>query len=1485
MNPKSHTFQQEQEYTQAENSRLRQRVAELEHELATTRQIFAIAPMVLFVYDLVEQCLVFINQDISDMFGYSTAEFQAMGKDALPRLMHPDDYVTLPDYFARLAATQQGEILELEYRIHHRLGEWRWFHSRSTVYTRELDGSIRTIIGTIQDITQQKHIEQQQSESEEQLRTVVQAMPVILDAVRADGTILAWNEEGERVTGYTTQEIVQNPGALELLYPEKSYRDAMLAEWAEKPLPFRNWELTLTSKDGTQRTIAWSNISNECPIPGWDTWAIGVDVTERKQMEEALRESERMLSTLMNNLPGMVYRCRNDKQWTMHFVSKGVTPLTGYTPAELIDNARISFADIIHSDDRQRIWDEIQAAIHNKQSFRCSYRLITSSGEEKWVWEQGMGVFDDDANLMILEGYITDVTDTIEAQNALRESEERHRIISEFIHDYVYVGTRFPDNTTYTEWISGAFEKITGYTFQDIQENSTWMQVIHPDDFAKALEVILATPVGELCKIEYRIITKDNQIRWLRDHARAVPDKNRPGVLCIYGGVEDITERKQIEETLRQNEQRFRLLTENIDDVFWISDPHTSTHLYVSPAYEKIWGRPLETLLEHPMDFLDAVHPDDKTQLVDVLHDEHIISKPYECEYRIIRPDGEVRWILERGFPLYNEQGCFYLVSGVSRDITERKQMGDALRTSQASLAKAHQMARRGIIRHNLATNEVVFTDGFSQMLGIDTPIHHRMFDDFLRMIHPDDLALFEQLFEELRYGRGKMAQDYRFVVPDGKTIIFHIDAETIYDDQGLPIEIFGTLQDVTEQKQMEQDLKRTREAAEAASRAKSEFLATMSHEIRTPMNAIMGMTTLLLNTNLNLEQRDYVQTIRLSSDTLLTLVNDILDYSRIDSGKLRVESHSFNLYDCIEDVLDLLLPAAAEKNIDLAYLIDEHVPTNLIGDVTRVRQVFAKLVSNGIKFTERGEVVVSVSAEPMPPNEEQSTTIDPITQPDIWGMTHTLLHIRVRDTGIGISAEQCSRLFQPFSQLDASTTRRYGGMGLGLAMCKRLVELMDGTIWVESEEGKGATFHATLVVRPVSTKPRPFQMDNQIHLQGKNLCIITDHRVTGEIIQSYAQQWHMLPTVINNSGCILLETTKHNEMCDVVILDTGMLSIDETILIEWIHQMYSEMMAPLVLYISPRLSYTNIARSLTLKNVALLVKPVRPILLHEALIQVITRTADTMMQHPDRPELDATMGQEYPLRILLAEDNVVNQKVTLRLLTKLGYQADIAANGEEAIKALRRTHYDVVLMDVQMPEMDGVEATRRIRANWPDSQQPQIIAMTAYTKEEDRVTFEQVGMDAYISKPVQLDDLIQKLHDVVPLSDQKAGANTSQESAAMVFATLDDTTYYQFISAMGGTNLSLTRELIDLFILDAAKKIESMQQAIADQDYPKLFQLANRLKASSAQLGAMQLSALCKYLDTVGSEESYQGSADIVQAIVNEFEYVKVTLLEKVGR
>ena len=818
-----------------------------------------------------------------------------------------------------------------------------------------------------------------------------------------------------------------------------------------------------------------------------------------------------------------------------------------------------------------------------------------------------------------------------------------------------------------------------------------------------------------------------------------------------------------------------------------------------------------------------------------------------------------------------------------------------ALRDAEQKYRSIFENAIEGIFQTSPDGRYLSANPALARIYGYDSPAElTKAFTDIAGQLYvdPGRRAEFIRLLEEDDTVSDFESQVYR---KDGRVVWISEKARAVRDAAGALLYYEGSVEDISERKRSEEALRRARDAAEEANRAKSQFLAVMSHEIRTPMNAVIGMAGLLLDTPLAPEQREYAEIIRDSGDALLAVINDILDFSKIEAGQMELEGQPFDLRDCVEGALELLAPRAAEKGLELVCAIDPAVPAAVTGDATRLRQVLVNLAGNAIKFTERGEVVLQVKSQApstnpqtnpkhQPPNAKPAGNevldLGPSGLGVVCDLTagawdlvqEVVLHFSVRDTGIGIPPERRDRLFRSFSQVDASTTRRYGGTGLGLAISKRLCELMGGDMGVESTPGKGSTFWFTLPARAAAGRARADRSAEQPQLRGKRLLIVDDNPTNRQILRLQAGSWGLL-TRECGSGAEALDLLRRGEAFDVAVLDIQMPGMDGLRLAEEIRRHPATAALPLVALSSlgrPLPEGAPFAASLT--------KPVKQSQLYEVLLRLFPGAGGEAVagraESADRPALDPHLAERLPLRVLVAEDVAVNQKLIVTMLARLGYRADVAANGLEVLGALERQGYDLVLMDVQMPEMDGLEAARRIRQRWPGAGGPRIVALTANALPGDREACTAAGMDDYLTKPVKaaaLEAALLRSADGRGAPGDQPGRPAAAPPGGGETPPLLEQRVVDDLRAAGPTLLG---ELADLFRSHAPGLVTNLKGAAAAGDAERVRLSAHNLKGAAASLGAQALAAACAALETqarAGPAEDLQASLPALDRLLQE--------------
>lgn len=1094
-------------------------------------------------------------------------------------------------------------------------------------------------------------------------------------------------------------------------------------------------------------------------------------------------------------------------------------------------------------------------------------------------------------------------------------------------------------------YVNDKFLQVSGYSREELIGNTHRLvnSGYHPPEFFQQFWQTIAA--GEVWHGQIKNKNKYDQSYWV--DSTVVPFLDSDGKPYQYLAIRfEITSSKQAEKTLKESEARFRMMADTSPIMLWVADQDQKM-TFVNQSWLEFRGSTLEA--ELGQGYLKGIHPDDRGHYLAVYSQSWGARQRFELEYRYQRADQQYRWIVNVGAPRYLEDGKFMGYVGSCMDITDRKQAQETLQkklTQILLMRKISQEIRRSLqptlifqtaarqvgdafavsrcLLHNyseattlqvpvvaeylggsfasLLAGEIVVDHAYDPLIiqgdramavvDIDQDLNSTGSKEFYRHFQVQSFLAVRTSYQGRANGIIALHQCDRQRVWTADEIEL---LEAIAEQMGIALAQAALLEKERERRrelaQKNLELEKAKWAAEAANRAKSEFLAMMSHEIRTPMNGVIGMTELLIMTDLNPRQIDYVQTIRQSGETLLTIINDILDFSKIEADKLVLETQAFELRPLIEGVFEMFGPIARVKNLELTYGIDPRTPTRILGDQVRLRQILSNLIGNALKFTEKGEVVLTVRAEPFDSSQSYETILD-LPHP-----SHRLC-FNLRDTGIGIPVDRLDRLFKSFSQVDSSTTRKYGGTGLGLVISQRLTRMMGGVLAVTSEPGVGSMFSFHILT--TAQAPALGEADAVQQMKGKQVLIVDDNETNRRILQEQCQTWGLICHCFAD-GESALDWFARCSSLDVAILDLQMPNMDGASLAQHLRQFPQGNDLPIILLSSGLVLETD---DLSLFQMVLN-KPVRQSLLFETLANLFQCSGDIadhqlqfsldgLPEFIEATQLDSSLTEENvtklqpPLQIVLAEDNLINQKVAQQMLNNLGYPVAIANNGQEVIEALMQKNYDLVLMDVQMPVMDGLIACRQIRQTLPPERQPRIVAMTANAMASDRQDCLDAGMDDHISKPIAISQLRKVLQDTSALINaSKAGKKTTipeEKSLTVEEPTTNDLSNPSKVPMLPldaidpgaiaflrdelcGGDGELFGEMVACYCLESQKLMDELVAGLEVEDLMRVKRAAHSLKSSSASLGAEQFSLFCKQLEKEAGSGNL-GSGSVTQII-----------------
>ena len=1153
---------------------------------------------------------------------------------------------------------------------------------------------------------------------------------IVADA--GTGGIVLWNPAAEETFGYTAAEALRMN--VEDLVPERlkarhragmaGYRDTGHGRHMDSNKPMA---LPGLRKDGEEISVELTLSPVEAAegaTGGRLVLAIVRDATNREHTERALRESEERYR--------LVARATNEAIWDSDVLADrqtwngAIEAMFGYPTGQVTDGAW--WEDHIHPDDRERVVSGIEDILRGDgEIWSDEYRFRRADGGYATVVDRGYIVRGAGGDPVRVVGSMMDVTERRRSEETSRASEAELRALFAAMSDLIMVldaeGRYLRIAPSNPSLLYRAPDDLVGRSLREVFDEEA------ADAFLGHIRRALEE--GRPVNTEYALQIEGREV-WF---AGTVSPIDEDQILYV---ARDVTERKKAEEKVLRAEERYRALVERMPAVTYIQEIGSpDSAMYMSPQIEDLTGYTPEECRNPDLRWR-MVHPEDRGRMQsEEKQDGGGVCEPGEVsatEYRVLHRDGRTVWVRNEAVLFEDEANGSRYWHGFMVDVTERRRAEEALRRSEAGLAEAQRVAQLGSWEWNVVTGETSWSDETFRIYGFEPGAVVPSFDRMIDAVHPADRAAVREAVNQALRDEQVYDVEHRVARPDGTVRWVHRRGEVIRDEEDEPSRMVGTVHDVTERRRAEEDLRRAKEEADAANRAKSEFLANMSHEIRTPMNGVIGMTELLLGTELSPQQRRYVEIARSSGEVLLALLDDILDFSKIEAGEVRIERVDFDLPALVGDTISMFAERAREQGLGLESSVGRGVPTFLAGDPFRIRQILTNLLSNAIKFTESGRVSLRV--------ERMEERDDAVT-----------VRFEVADTGIGITPEQRTRLFQPFSQADASTTRRYGGTGLGLAISGQLVGMMGGEIDVESEPGTGSAFFFTLPLTKGRERPHP--------------------------------------------------------------------------------------------------------------------APAR------------TAPAPPPADQPPVHYGGGSGGVEAKrpgASILVAEDTLTNQMVAVELLKRRGYGAELASNGEEAVEAVSRAPYAAVLMDVQMPRMDGYEATARIREREGAGRRTPIIAMTAHALQGDREKALASGMDDHLSKPIRPEELDRVLKKWAgrssgPPETPRQDASPSQ-GGSLDLTVLES---LRLIQQEGGGEI--VDRLVATFLEEAPSRLAALRADAERGDSQSFWRTAHALNGTCRSVGAVRMGEICLQLERLGDSGDLTRVPDVFAQLEEEFERVRLLL------
>jgi PAS domain S-box-containing protein len=1279
--------------------------------------------------------------------------------------------------------------------------------------------------------------------------SLVNLMRSAVFKVRGDGVITFANAYASELFGYSHAELVGQ--SMDVIIPPDWRERVRQRMDALRPDEVQVDEMNEnTDRAGNRYWVSWSNRVIR-PGSGRDKeiLCVGYNVTERRQNELALRESEERWRSLTEALPQLVWSATPDgacdyfsTQWTAH---------TGVAEADLLGWRWLA---TLHPEDREptrHFWLE---SVAGRRTYDVEYRVRNVDGDYRWFKTRGVPIRDAGGNIVRWFGTCTDITGLRQTELALRESEERFRRLFEDSADAMLLF----DGERYVECNAAAVDMMRVRSRDELLGRS-------PLDLSPPKQADGRPSAERAPELMAELLQKGSlRFEWLHQRADGevfpvevlLTTIEQRGRRLIHTVWRDITERERNRQETERSRRFLRAVIDNSANLIYAKDLE-GRYLLVNRRWPALLGFTDDQVIGHTD--ADLFPPEQAAAFRE--NDLRVLAagQPEESEESAV-VDGQTRTYISVKFPLFDARGEAYATCGISTDITRIKETEAELRKTNFLAETALDLTKSGYWHTSLDDPE--WFDSSSRTVAIlgnvaNPPDYRYRFDNWVAHVREGDASVADAAVAALSSClTGAIPVNeatYAYKRPvDDRVVWIHAVALTVKDAGGKPTDVYGVVQDITDFKRLEADLRQAMHKAEEATVAKSAFLATMSHEIRTPMNAIINMTGLTLETELTPRQRQYLNVADTSARNLLGLINDILDFSKIEAEKVELESVPFRLRGVLEEVTETFRAKVAEKHVELIMHVLPDVPDRLVGDPLRIRQVLTNLIGNAFKFTEKGEVHVTVKREAQSAERKEANNSEADGAPR---SALCSLRFTVRDTGVGIPKDRQDRLFQPFTQADSSTSRKYGGTGLGLAISRRLVRLMDGDLTFESEPGRGTTFFFTVRMgvqegqqAPVAAAPPG--------VRERATLVVEDTASSRELLEGFFERFGI--------PCVSVETAEEA----LELLDNRNKNGEEKpfglVLLDWLLPGMNGLEAaariraraetrdlPIIVMSSYAGKEEEALCTETGVNV-FLPKPITPSTLYNAVLE-----AEGVRSALPGPAEPAPEREFAGVRVLLAEDNEANRFVAQELLARLGIELETAVDGREAVEMVRRRPYAAVLMDMQMPEVDGLEATRLIRRDPAYAALP-IIAMTANAMKSDVEACSAAGMNDFVSKPIDRVQLLRCLRRWLPRT-AVAGPALPTEAAAGdgVAAKLPQIAGIDVADTVRRLGIPYER-LLPMFLRFAEgqrRTLDDLRAAVAAADPNGSRRHAHALAGAAGNLGAARLHEAAKALEAAARD------------------------------